>query len=246
MFSIENIKLLLPSQLQGNFTFYPILILSVSLLISLAIGLHRGICVYISGRKDNLPEFDDNPFVTGLCVLQLACLLSVILSVFYYHFPQFKPGGISWEIGMGFGIATSVFILMTGITVIKKVNQLLLLIGVMPPFVYGFLKGRNFRPMEMVVQTVQKHSRVPEPGAKSLNPERHGDYIDYVVDKCRRVVSVGSGKVTIVTRGGKLVQIPTSTPILRKPGLLERLRYYKKFPPKQMTYKVMHTLDQNA
>lgn len=230
MFGMENIKILFPERFRLDFAFYPIIILLTTFFVLLVIGLRRGIKTFVSGKKNDSP--DSNSLIKSLCFVQIICLLSAVLTVFVYDHPHLRPYKIGWEIGVGFTIALAVLIFTIGPTILREIDYLLFILGEIPGFLFGIFKGRDFRPGCMVVQTIRKNSTNPGPRARTLRPETHGDYIDYVVDKFRRVVSVASGQVTVITRRGKLLQLKINDPTLRKAGLLERIRYYNKFPAK--------------
>jgi hypothetical protein len=231
MLNLENIKVLLPERFRLDFTFYPIVILLITFIVFLVIGLRRGIKTFVNGKKED-PE-NNNNLIRNLCSIQIICLLTAALSIYVYEHPSMGFYKIGWEIGIAFAIAMAVLFFMIGPAILRKVDYILFIFGEIPAFVYGLFKGRDFRPGSMVVQTVRKHSSNPGPRAREVCPETHGDYIDYVVDKFRRVVSVASGEVTVITRRGKLVRLKVSDPTLRKARLFERIRYRDKFPQKK-------------
>jgi len=234
MHDVETIRVIFPEAFRGDFAFYPIIIIAVSVIILLILGLWRGIKTYVAGMQDEISDSDSKGLIRALCILQMVCLLSIAVSVFVHKHPHVRPGGMEWEVGFGFFFALAMLIFMIGPAVLQKVDYVLFLVGEIPAFLYGLTNGRNFRPGCRVVQTVQKHSRTPGPRAKEIHPQAHGDYIDYVVDKFRRVVAVGSDAVTVLTRRGKVLRLKASDPMLRKAGLIESLHYYNKFPPKDV------------
>jgi hypothetical protein len=173
--------------------------------------------------------------MTGVLVaLQVVCVAAILLSALAYDHPNMKPGGLQWELGIGFGIAVCALLFLIGPPMMKGADWAFFMFGQCSVVLYGALAGNNFTPGCVVVQTVQRHSRRPERRAREVRPEEHGDYIDYVVDKFRRVESVDDGVVTVVTRKGYHLELKTSDPQLRKPTLLERVIHHWEFPPKSV------------
>ncbi len=234
MASLENIKILLPENLRGDFAFYPMIILAVTVVLLLACGLYEGFKKYGRGMAANFQDERASRFLGGLCFVQTLCLLLIVLSVFSYYKPTIQPGGYESELGVGIAVTMGAFAFLVFPAILKLADSLFFLLAEVPGIVFGFSRAACFRPGCVVVQTVQKHSRNPGPRAREVRPEKHGDYIDYVVDKFRRVLAVRKGKITLVTRRGKLLNVRIDDPLLRKPSLFERLKFYRKFPPKEM------------
>lgn len=233
MLNFQTIPLFLPQRLRGDFAFYPILILLTSAIIIFIIGLLRGRKTYIPGIKNEIPDSNYN-IIQIAGILQAGCMASILFSAFFYDYSNVRPGQIQWEIGSGPAIVAVLALSIAAAMLFIAINRILFSIGQYTASLFAFLNGRNFTPGCMVVQTVQKHSKNPGPRAKQIRPEKHGDYIDYVVDKFRRIVSVNAEQVILLTKDGKLLRLKTSDPLLRKPHLFERVKHYDKFPIRKM------------
>ena len=232
MASLDELRLIVPAMFRGNFAFYPILLLLLTIFTQFAIGFLRGIRTYILGTKMKESDSESNDPIRILVVIQVICLISISLSVFTYKYPAMTPGRIGWELGFGFFFAAIAAVILVGPLLFLILDRVACWIGQIPSFIYGLTHGRNFEPGEMIVQTVHKQSPTPGPRAKEVYPARSGNYVDYVVDKFRRVVAVDSNWITLMTRRHKIIQLKPDDPTLRKPGLLERIRYRDKFPSK--------------
>lgn len=240
MTTLMNLIAMFPETLSGVFSFYPAVILILTVFILFITGLRLGLRHH--GSKIIPPDEDTAGLIARLSILQTVCLLLIILSLFAYVNPWLTPGGLKSEVGIGFAIAAATVIFLAAPAVFNFLDRAFVILGEVIIFLYDYSRTRNFEPGCMAVQTVQKHSPSPGPRARDITPEKHGDYVDYIVDKFRRVVSVGRGEVTLITRRGKLVRMKISDPRLRKPGLIERLRYYGKFPSREMTDRLVHVL----
>lgn len=232
MLSSESLRFLFPEMFRVNYILYPVFILLAMLILCFGIGLVRGMKEYVYRSMDNKRDFW-NAAATAVAIVQILSLWSALLLAFIHEYPNIKPGGIGSEIGIGFAIVVSILLFMVGPWAFKAIDKVFIKAGKIPGFLYGLISSQSLSAGCMVVQTVQKHSKRLEPRARQIRPEEHGDYIDYVVDKFRRVVAVHSGIVTIMTRSGDLLQIKASDPLLRKPTLLELLRWHSEFPPRK-------------
>lgn len=84
---------------------------------------------------------------------------------------------------------------------------------------------------DRLIYRMQKVSTKPSPRAYEIHPASEGDTYSYFVDKYWTVKSVGrDGGFSIVTRTGKLRQVPPGDPNFRRAGLINRVRYAKRFP----------------
>ena len=83
---------------------------------------------------------------------------------------------------------------------------------------------QSFRVHELVVFEKQKHGAHPSLRAHDVRPAPSGDDYDYVVDKYWVVVRVlDDGRLLLRTPGGKLHEIATVDPDLRRLSLRERV-----------------------
>ena len=230
MLGMEQIKAVLPERLTSTFVFYPLILLVASGIGFVLSGLFRG----LRRRATDAGE----PTWMGLrrtfepiVAAQVLCVMVLVLSALAYERPHMKPGKIHWEIGLGFAVAFCALFALIGQPIVRILDNACFLLGRASSVAYRLSTTRRFKPGSVVVQTVQRHSRCPEPGAREVRPEAHGDYIDYVVDKFRRVAAVEGDTVTVLTRKGYVLQLDPSDPLLRKPTLIERFKYHSKFPP---------------
>ena len=82
-----------------------------------------------------------------------------------------------------------------------------------------------------VIYRKTKFSSDPGPRARSVSPSKHGDSYGYWVDKLWMVVDVSSPERVIVqTRQGKRIELNANDPNLRPASLLDRIRYWGRFP----------------
>lgn len=239
MNTLQNIRMMFPEFVRGELGFYSLMFVLFSLITLFAAGIIYGIRRAGALAKDELTDIQDSRLIAGVSIIQSICVLSLILTwAFEFIFVSDYPS-VMTESKIGFALTTGAVGLMVLPFIFKKLDYALFDLGFVPIYFFKLLTGRIFKPGEMVVQTVQKHSRVPGPRAKSVRPEQNGDYIDYLVDKFRRVVSVGNEKVTVITRRGYLVTIKKNDPMLRRAGLMECLKYHDKFPERQMTERII-------
>lgn len=86
-------------------------------------------------------------------------------------------------------------------------------------------------PGSRVIYRKTKHSRDPGPRAQGISPARYGDSYSYCVDKLWMVVGTKSpNKVIVMTRRGKQMELDADDPNLRPARLLDRIRYWGRFP----------------
>ena len=82
-----------------------------------------------------------------------------------------------------------------------------------------------------VIYRKPKHSADPGPRASGVSPARHGDTYSYYVDKLWVVVGIpGPDRIVVETRRGKRLTLSSDDPNLRTAGLLDRIRYWGRFP----------------
>mgnify|MGYP003564980155 CR=1 FL=1 len=86
----------------------------------------------------------------------------------------------------------------------------------------------------------------PSPGrrAKEVDPAPKGDAYSYIVDKYWTVRSVDDDVVTLVTRRGKVHEVPLDDPKLRRANLWERILYANRFP--QIDASIVQELSEAA
>ena len=89
----------------------------------------------------------------------------------------------------------------------------------------------NLEPGDFLIYRKSKVSPRPGPRARNVHASEKGDDYYYDVDKFWTVADVlDDGRLVAVTRTGKQVYLTPKDENLRKPGLLERLRYRRRFP----------------
>ena len=101
-----------------------------------------------------------------------------------------------------------------------------------------FWRGHLFRfmrnelePGDFLIYRKSKVSPRPGPRARNVQAAENGDDYYYEVDKFWTVADVlDDGRLVAVTRTGKQVYLTPNDENLRKPGLLERMRYRRRFP----------------
>lgn len=82
-----------------------------------------------------------------------------------------------------------------------------------------------------IVYRKQKASSHPGPRARAIRPAERGDFYYYLVNKFWTVENVlGDGRIVVRTRTNKKHYLRPNDPNLRKPKLIERLRYRDRFP----------------
>lgn len=91
---------------------------------------------------------------------------------------------------------------------------------------------RDFRPLDWVVCTRQKHSMSPGKRAKLISPSPHGEMYSYQVDKYWIVRQVQDGMLVLETRRGKQHILPVNESRVRKARLWEKLFFASRFPSK--------------
>lgn len=90
---------------------------------------------------------------------------------------------------------------------------------------------RKYSVGDPVVYHKPKVSSRPGPRAEAIHPSGSGEDYAYAVNKYWTVTAVvDETTIEIVTRRGKIHQLKTDDPCLRKASLLERLLYRKRFP----------------
>jgi hypothetical protein len=89
----------------------------------------------------------------------------------------------------------------------------------------------KFKPGDEVIYRVTKRSTHPGPRATEIRPAKHGDSYTYHVEKFWRVKETrDDGSVVLFTRRGKERVMHEDDPNMRRPGLIARLLYAKRFP----------------
>lgn len=89
----------------------------------------------------------------------------------------------------------------------------------------------KFEPGDHLIYRKLKASPRPGPRARNVQPSEKGDDYYYEVDKFWTVAEVlEDGRMVAVTRTGKQVCLTPRDWRLRKPRLLERMRYRGRFP----------------
>jgi hypothetical protein len=92
------------------------------------------------------------------------------------------------------------------------------------------MKQQRFNPGDSVVYRKSKQTTNPGPRAQSIRAARKGDHYSYCVDKFWVVRQVlGNGKLLVETRRGKVHVLDVNDPNLRRPSLLQRIRYRDRF-----------------
>lgn len=90
---------------------------------------------------------------------------------------------------------------------------------------------RFFREGDPVIYSLPKTSTHPGPRATAVMPALHGDTYSYYVDKFWRVKEIRTdGQLLLVTRRGKERICNPNDPNLKKAGIIERVRFHKRFP----------------
>jgi hypothetical protein len=94
----------------------------------------------------------------------------------------------------------------------------------------------GFQLGDVVVYRKQKSSVHPSPNAKDIKPAPHGDSYYYSIEKFWRVIGVRPDNTLIVlTRKGKQHTITANDPALRRVHWWERLLFWRRFPPRQIS-----------
>lgn len=90
----------------------------------------------------------------------------------------------------------------------------------------------KYQAGDRVVYRKTKSSTHPGPRATEVRPAAQGESYRYQVDKYWTVAKVlDGGRLEIVTRTGKRLELSAADPNLRKPTWLERIRLKDRFPP---------------
>lgn len=90
---------------------------------------------------------------------------------------------------------------------------------------------RLFKSGDLVVFAKDKWSTSPGPRAHRVHPASNGDGYAYKVDKFYRVIEdERDGKVSLITRRGRLHVIDAHDPRLHHASLWQRLRFRHRFP----------------
>lgn len=89
---------------------------------------------------------------------------------------------------------------------------------------------QEFHAGDWVVFRMTKHSPRPGPRAQEIEPAPHGEEYTYHVDKFWMVREIRGETLILVTRRGKVHEIPTDHPNLRRARWWERWLYREKFP----------------
>jgi hypothetical protein len=98
------------------------------------------------------------------------------------------------------------------------------------PFWRGLFRNR-LEPGDFLIYRKSKASPRPGPRARNVQASEKGDDYYYEVDKFWTVSDVlDDGRLVAVTRTGKRVYLTPEDERLRKPGLLDRVRYRRRFP----------------
>ena len=90
---------------------------------------------------------------------------------------------------------------------------------------------KTYKPGDRVIYRKPKRSSNPTPRAKDLHPAEHGEAYSYAVDKYWAVTrNLDKDRIEVMTRTGKLHEIQTDDPRLKKASILESLFYSNRFP----------------
>ena len=93
------------------------------------------------------------------------------------------------------------------------------------------MRLRQFKLGDPVVFAKDKWSTCPGPRAHEVYPARSGDGYAYKVDKFYRVLEdEQDGRVTLITRKGRVHIVDVSDPRLHRASPWQRLRYRNRFP----------------
>ena len=91
----------------------------------------------------------------------------------------------------------------------------------------------SLQPGDPVVYQKTKFGTRPGRRAQATEPSHGGDGYSYVIDKYWRVKSIQDAELTLVTRTGKIHQIPINDPNLRPANLMERIFLRNRFPARE-------------
>ena len=89
----------------------------------------------------------------------------------------------------------------------------------------------KYHPGDWVVYRKTKFGLRPGPRAENVVPARQGEEYSYEVDKYWSVTQVlSSGRLMLMTRRGKLHEVATDDPLLRRANIWERFVLRQRFP----------------
>jgi hypothetical protein len=92
------------------------------------------------------------------------------------------------------------------------------------------MSSRHFKSGDSIVYRKSKQTTHPGRRAQSVRANPKGDQYSYCVDKFWIVRRVrGDGKLIVETRRGKTHVLDPSDPNLRRPTLLQRIRFRDRF-----------------
>ena len=95
----------------------------------------------------------------------------------------------------------------------------------------GHFFHSQFEPGDFLIYRKAKVSPRPGPRARNVHASEKGDDYYYEVDKFWTVVDVlDDGRLVARTRTGKEVRLTAEDERLRRAGMLERLRFRRRFP----------------
>jgi hypothetical protein len=88
-----------------------------------------------------------------------------------------------------------------------------------------------YKPGDLIVYRLSKHSSHPTPRAVEVRPEPKGEFYSYDVLKYWVVSSVqADGRIVAITRRGKQRTVHSEDPALRRANWFERLFFATRFP----------------
>lgn len=92
-----------------------------------------------------------------------------------------------------------------------------------------------YHPGDWVIYRKTKFGLRPGPRAENVVPARSGEQYSYEVDKYWVVAQVlHNSRVVLMTRRGKMHEVSTSDPLLRRANLWERWLLRQRFPQADM------------
>jgi len=92
-----------------------------------------------------------------------------------------------------------------------------------------------FKPGDLVIYRMTKHSECPGPRAKSISPSPHGDEYKYLVDKFWIVDQLlEDGQIQLRTRRGKSRIMRQDDQNLRPAAWWELILYHRQFPQRDV------------
>ena len=94
----------------------------------------------------------------------------------------------------------------------------------------------KLKPGDVVIYRKQKYTTRPGRRARQVQPAPNGDYYTYIVEKFWIVgQSMADGRLLLQTRRGKTHVVDDSDPSLRRPSLLDHIRYRTRFSQLERT-----------